>query len=133
MKIAFISDDGVTISQHFGRAMGYLVVDVQDGKVVHREMREKMGHSHFSATHQHDHAGSEGAHGFDADSQSKHSQMITAIEDCQVVVCGGMGRGAYQSITDAGIEVFMTDSDVIDDALNSYLAGNLRNMSDLVH
>jgi len=133
MKIAFISDDGVTISQHFGRAMSYLVVEVQDGKALHREMRDKMGHTHFQDSHQHDHASSEGAHGFDAASQSKHTQMISAIEDCQVVVCGGMGRGAYQSITEAGIEVFMTDSAIIDDALKGYLAGNLKNLSDLVH
>jgi predicted Fe-Mo cluster-binding NifX family protein len=133
MKIAFISDDGVTISQHFGRATGYLVVEVQEGEVVLREMREKMGHSHFEGQHQHGHTGKGAGHGFDAASQSKHTQMIKAIDDCQVVVCGGMGRGAFQSITEAGIQVFMTDSGNIDEALNGYLAGKLKNMSDLMH
>ena len=48
MKIAAITDDGKTISQHFGRAAYYLVATVENGQIVDREMREKLGHSHFS-------------------------------------------------------------------------------------
>ena len=43
MKIAAVSEDGVTISQHFGRAPFYVVVTVEDGKIVSREKRDKMG------------------------------------------------------------------------------------------
>ena len=31
MKIAAVSDDGITISQHFGRALLYVVVTAEDG------------------------------------------------------------------------------------------------------
>ncbi len=48
MKIAAITDDGKTISQHFGRAAHYLVATVEDGKIVNREMRDKLGHAHFA-------------------------------------------------------------------------------------
>ena len=34
MKIAAVSDDGTTISQHFGRAPFYVVVTVEDGRIV---------------------------------------------------------------------------------------------------
>lgn len=34
VKIAAVSEDGVTISQHFGRAPFYVVVTVEEGKVV---------------------------------------------------------------------------------------------------
>ena len=47
MKIAAITDDGVTISQHFGRAPYYLVYTVEDGEIVDRELREKLGHAQF--------------------------------------------------------------------------------------
>jgi len=40
MKIAVISDDGKTISRHFGRAPYYLVLTVEDGKIVAREQRD---------------------------------------------------------------------------------------------
>ena len=132
MKIAFITDDGVMISQHFGRAGKYLVVDIQNEKEESRELRDKMGHTHFrNVENNHSHEKSQ-THNSPAD-HSKHVQMMNAIEDCDVVVCGGMGRGAFQSIQSLGIQVFMTDTNVIEEALNAYLKGKLRNMSDLVH
>ena len=39
-KIAAVSDDGVTISAHFGRAPIYVVVSVDEGKVLSRETRD---------------------------------------------------------------------------------------------
>lgn len=130
MKIAFVTDDGITITQHFGRAGKYLVVEVVDGKEVSRELREKFGHTHFhqeGAEHQHtqDHSSPE--------NHQKHIQMMDAIMDCDVVICGGMGRGAFVSITSMGKNVFITNNLDIDSALNGYLAGELKNMSDLVH
>ena len=47
MKIAFVTDDGMTITQHFGRAGKYLVVEIEDGKEISRELRDKFGHTHF--------------------------------------------------------------------------------------
>jgi predicted Fe-Mo cluster-binding NifX family protein len=55
MKIAVITDDGQTISQHFGRAAHYLVLPVEDGWITGRELRDKLGHQQFaSETHQHE-------------------------------------------------------------------------------
>jgi predicted Fe-Mo cluster-binding NifX family protein len=132
MKIAFVTDDGVAITQHFGRAGKYLVVEIEDGKELSRDLRDKLGHTHFrQAEKEHSHAENQ-AHNDPAD-HSKHVQMMAAIEDCDVVVCGGMGRGAFQSIVSLGKEVFMTNTNDINGALKGYLAGELVNMSDLVH
>ena len=49
MKIAAVSDEGVTISQHFGRAPFYVVVTVEAGQVFASEKRYKVGHVHFAA------------------------------------------------------------------------------------
>jgi len=132
MKIAFVTDDGKLITQHFGRARKYLVVEVADGKEVSRELRDKMGHMEFHT------AGSEKSHASghshnDPANHNKHVQMISAIDDCDVVVCGGMGRGAFNSIVSLGKVVFMTNAGDINEALKGYLAGELINMSDLVH
>jgi len=130
MKIAFVTDDGVTITQHFGRAGKYLVVEIEKGEEVSRDLRSKLEHTYFRKK-EHDHKGipdhdSPAAH-------NKHVQMMAAIEDCDVVVCGGMGRGAFQSIVSLGKKVFMTNTGNINDALKGYLAGELVDMSDLVH
>jgi predicted Fe-Mo cluster-binding NifX family protein len=132
MKIAFVTDDGVIITQHFGRAGKYLVVEIAEEKEVSRDLRDKLGHTHFrQAEKNHTHV--EGQPHSNPEDHSKHVQMMAAIEDCDVVVCGGMGMGAFQSIKSLGKEVFMTNTAVINDALKGYLAGELQNMADLVH
>jgi len=70
MKIAVITDDGKSISQHFGRAPYFAVVTIEDGKIVNHEMRNKMGHSHFQVqSHTGENHGSQGeGHGKDAES-----------------------------------------------------------------
>lgn len=132
MKIAFVTDDGEQVSRHFGRAGKYLVVEIEDGKEVGRVLRDKMGHQHFmqdeSAQAEHT-----GPHGMDPASQSKHASMIAAIEDCEVVVCGGMGQGAYQSIVNSGKQVFMVENLDIDTVLKDFISGNLKSSQSLVH
>jgi hypothetical protein len=36
MKIAAITDDGITISQHFGRAPYYMVLTIENGEILQR-------------------------------------------------------------------------------------------------
>lgn len=93
VNIAAVTDDGVTISQHFGRAKYYEVLFVENGKVVKRERREKLGHHNF-AQHEHHHHSNE-QHGFDESSHIKHVSMAEAIKDCQILLARGMGNGAY--------------------------------------
>jgi predicted Fe-Mo cluster-binding NifX family protein len=48
MRIAAVSEDGVTISQHFGRAPLHVVLTVKDDKVMLREKRDKLCHDRFA-------------------------------------------------------------------------------------
>jgi predicted Fe-Mo cluster-binding NifX family protein len=131
MKIAVISDDGVTISQHFGRASLYVVLTVEDGKVVNREQREKMGHRHFASSESHEMH--EGKHGYGAEAQSKHGMMADAIKDCQVLIAGGMGMGAYESMKSYNIDPIITDLIDIDKAVSLYIEGKLTNLMERLH
>jgi len=134
MKIAAVSEDGVTISQHFGRAPFYVVVSVEDGKIVSREQRSKMGHAHFAAQpHEEAHGADPRGHGFDAAAQSRHAQMAGAIADCQVLLARGMGAGAYEGMRQAGIRPVVSDIAVIDEAVQAYLDGRLVDHTERLH
>jgi predicted Fe-Mo cluster-binding NifX family protein len=135
MKIAAVSEDGVTISQHFGRAPFYVVVTVEGGKIVSREVRDKMGHAQFAAEpHAEEaHGADPRGHGFDPAAQSRHARMAAAIADCQVLLARGMGAGAYQSMAEAGIRPVITDIARIDDAVLAYLAGTLTDHVERLH
>lgn len=132
MKIALITDDGQTISQHFGRAPYYLVVTIEEGKEVQREMRDKLGHNHFASQEQGEHNPNE-RHGFDAGSHDKHTSMAQAIADCEAIICGGMGAGAYESMRQLNIRPVVTDLRKIDDAIQAYLSGSLQDRTELLH
>jgi predicted Fe-Mo cluster-binding NifX family protein len=132
MKIAVISDDGTTISQHFGMAPLYVVATVEKGKVVSKETRNKMGHQHFAGGQHPEHKPGQ-PHGYDADSQDKHAQMSQNIDDCQVLLAGGMGWGAYDSLKSRGLETIITDVRSIDEAVNTYLKGELPNLMEKLH
>ncbi|GAP12434.1 uncharacterized conserved protein [Longilinea arvoryzae] len=130
MKIAVITEDGKTISQHFGRAPYYMVLSVENGQIVEREMREKMGHNQCDHLEEHHH---EGEHGHDEDSHGKHVHMAEAIRDCQVLLCGGMGYGAYESIRRLNIQPVVTDQNDIDAAVQDYLNGTLVDHTEKLH
>ena len=132
MKIAAITEDGSTVSQHFGRAPYYLVVTVEDGKVVSKEKRDKAGHHTFPAGQHPDTAPGE-RHGYDAGAQSRHATMAQSIDDCKVLLAGGMGWGAYESLKSRGIETVVTDVEDIEEAVKIYLDGKLPNLMERLH
>lgn len=124
MRIAAISEDGTTISQHFGRAPYYVVVTIEDGRVVSREMREKLGHNQFaSEPHAAELPGR--PHGTGPDAHDKHLRMSQAIADCEALLCRGMGYGAYQSMQARGIRPVVTDIESIDEAVKAYVEGRI--------
>ncbi len=132
MKIAAITEDGATVSQHFGRAPYYLVVTVEDGKIASKEKRDKAGHHTFAAD-EHPATVPGERHGYDAGSQAKHATMAQSIDDCQVLIAGGMGWGAYESLKSRGIETVVTDIKDIEEAVKLYLQGKLPNLMERLH
>jgi predicted Fe-Mo cluster-binding NifX family protein len=131
MKIACITDDGRTISQHFGRALHYVVLTVEDGQIVGREMRDKLGHQHLAAAEHQDAPGV--PHGTDPASHDRHTRMAQAIADCQVLLCRGMGYGAYQSMQRLGITPIVTDVGEVDAAVLAYVQGRLADHPERLH
>lgn len=130
-NIAVVTDDGLTISQHFGRAKYYEVLFVENGKVVKRERREKLGHHSF-AQEEHHHQSNE-QHGFDESSHNKHVSMAEAIKDCQILLARGMGNGAYQSMLQLSIKPVVTDIKNIDEAVQAVINDSIVNHTEKLH
>lgn len=131
IKIAFVSDDGETISQHFGRAMYYEVLTIKDSKVTGKEKREKAGHHTF---HQEEHGHGHHHHPESGEHQMhKHNTMVAPITDCDYLVARGMGNGAYAHLAEANIKPIITNQRTIDDAINQILKGNLTDHTEKLH
>ena len=72
-------------------------------------------------------------HGYDAGAQSRHATMAQAIADCQVLLAGGMGWGAFEGMKSYNIEPVVTDVTNIDEAIGLYLENKLPNLMDRLH
>ena len=132
MKVAAITEDSLTISHHFGRAPYYLVVTVENGQIIDRELRKKLSHIQFAdQPHAQDQPGQ--PHGMDPTSHNKHLQMAAVITDCEALLCRGMGAGAYESIKKAGIQPIVTDIPQIDEAVMAYIEGRIIDYIDRLH
>lgn len=124
MRIAIATEDGRTISRHFGRAMLYAVLTVEDGGVVLREIRDKSTpHGSGDVAHVDDEAG--GPHGTGPSARDKHLRMFGTVTDCAAVIAGGMGTGAYDHAVEAGLRPYVTSMIDIDEAAIACEAGRL--------
>jgi predicted Fe-Mo cluster-binding NifX family protein len=116
MNIAVVSDDGANLSQHIGRAPYFVVFPIEDGQVIGREVRSKAYHQD---TGPHHHGGGEHGAGHD------HEGMVSPIADCEVILAGGMGQGAFLSLRAKGIQPAFVRANSVEDALAEYLAGRV--------
>lgn len=131
INIAAVTDDGTTISQHFGRARFYEVLFVENGNVVKRERREKLGHHNFAQEEHHHQTGEQ--HGSDEHSHNKHVSMAEAIKDCNILLARGMGNGAYQSMLQLNIKPVVTDIKNINEAVQAVINGSIIDHTEKLH
>jgi len=121
IQIAIATEDGVHVSAHFGRAPYFQVVTIDNGKIVASERREKAYHQ---GEHHHDEHGGNDTHA---------SGMVGVVSDCAVIIAGGMGSPAYESIQAAKLTPILTDLREVDQAAQAYAMGTLTNRPERVH
>lgn len=100
MLIAVTYEDGM-VFQHFGHSEQFKLYEVEDGKVVR--------------------SGILGAQG------SGHSALAALLQNYQVdtLICGGIGGGAVQALTMAGIHLYPGVEGSADQAVLDLLGGRL--------
>ncbi len=100
MKIAATYENG-HIFQHFGKTEQFKVYDVEDGKIVSSQIMGSNGVGHGAL------AG------------------LLADNTIDVLICGGLGGGAMNALTNAGITVIAGAEGDADQVVESYLRGEL--------
>jgi len=119
MKIAIPSDDKVTLSQHFGRTQGFMIYHTENNQITGEEYRlnnftgHALGH-HHDHEHQSDHM------------HHSHGRILGALQDCEVVIAGGMGPRLYEDLTGSGKEVYISRQSEVRKAVELFLANELR-------
>ncbi len=120
MKIAFPTDDGKTISAHLGQAPYFEVAEYDDNREPRFEQREKPYHG--------------GEHHHEGESHMSHAQsMLQPVEDCQVLISGGMGQPVYDQALRQGLQVILTGEKDIQAALQAFREGRLASDDRRIH
>ena len=133
MNIAVITEDGKTVSQHFGKATQYLVVKTNGEKIVSTELRKKVGHADLLPPGAKEETCCCKSHCSNVSKFDRHRPMVFAILDCEVLLAGGMGWEAYEGLRVRGIKPVITDVEDIQQAIKLYLWGNLPNLTERLH
>ncbi len=125
MKIAIPSDDKVTLSQHFGRTLGFIIYEVANSEITGEEYRLNTFTGHVTGHHHdHDHSHSDhhhqGGHSFHS-----HDGILSALHDCEVVIAGGMGPRLFEDLTSNGKTVYITRQHDVRRAAELFLTDNL--------
>jgi predicted Fe-Mo cluster-binding NifX family protein len=136
MKIAIVTSNGKTVHRHFGRSRHYMVITIEEGREIGRELRDKPAHQHgHHGQHDHDHH-DHGDHDHDHHGHGhghNHAEMLVPIADCEVVIAGGMGAPMARHLQEAGKQLIRTSRTDIDDAVAAYLNGSLGDEITLIH
>ena len=136
MNIAAVTDDGKTVSPHFGRANMYVVFYVEDGRIFKQETREKVGHKEFQSEgfegHR-KHKDNPKSRGFGKHYGEKHRRMFATITDCDVLLARGMGQGAFLGLQQMGIRPILTDISEIERAIQAVIDGSIKHHDERLH
>ncbi len=116
MKIAVATNDGQTISVHFGKSQYFMVVTVEDGIVTGKELRDRS-------------IPFVGASTSTIETPKHNTDHLT---DCKVVIARGMGGGMFWFLQNNRYRVILTEIASIDRAIEEYLAGRLQNHPEFV-
>lgn len=102
MKIAVTYDNG-EIFQHFGHTEEFKIYDVENNEIISSEILSSEGQG--------------------------HGALATLLEgnNIDVVICGGIGGGAQNALMEKGIELCAGAMGNADEAVESYLRGELIN------
>ncbi|HIE43479.1 MAG TPA: hypothetical protein EYP78_01610, partial [Candidatus Omnitrophica bacterium] len=110
----------------------FMVVTVENDKVVNKETREKIGHKEFAGEETHPPTDEKGRHGFGPKASERHQKIFEVIKDCDVLIAGRMGLGAYSDMQSFGLKAIATDIKDINEAVSFHLTGKLTHIEDRI-
>ncbi|MCD6117573.1 hypothetical protein J7K93_11195 [bacterium] len=105
MKIVTGTDDKKIIrKKHFGESRFYIVFEIDNSKIVNREIRENITFE-----------GNEHGHG-------QSGEVMKLLSDCSIFIGRSMGKKSMQNISKKGIKCIISGIEDIEKAVNAYIS-----------
>ena len=130
-KIAIATDDQKRVTGHIGRCRGFMIYEIDGGKIINKETRENQFTNHrMGGAHHHHHGEGEG-HGGQGQGRHSHEHLINGLKDCSYLISSGGGWRVVEDLKQHNITTLFTNVESIDDAVNKFINGELKNETDL--
>ena len=127
MKIAVATDDEVMVTGHVGRCNAFIVYTIEEDNISQKEVRENTFTNHKRQNHHEEHhQGESHAHGHG------HSNLITALADCEALIFTSGGWRVVEDLKTNNIKPILTDEPIADQAALKYAKGELQSKDDNV-
>ncbi len=121
-KIAIATNDQKRVTGHIGKCKSFMVYEINDNKVVNKEIRENLFTNHRMMRHQHH--GEGGGH--------SHAHLIEGLKDCKYLVSSGGGWRVVEDLKQHDIITLFSDVELIEDAVNMFIKGELKDDTELI-
>jgi predicted Fe-Mo cluster-binding NifX family protein len=121
-KIAIATNDQQRITGHIGRCRAFMVYEIDGEKIISKELRENNFTNHRRGGEHHHGEGDE----------HRHTHLIDGLKDCKYLISSGGGWRVVEDLKQHNISTLFTDVEMIEDAVNKFIKGELKNETDLV-
>jgi len=112
------------VTGHIGKCRSFMIYELENNKVVNKELRENVFTHHRMMQHDHhQHHGEGGGH--------SHSHLIEGLKDCAYLISKGGGWRVVEDLRQYNIKTIFSDVELIDDAVNQFIKGELIDNPDL--
>jgi len=119
MKVAIPTNDRVKICPHFGRTQGFMIYLIEENEIKYSEYRRNVFTDHALGKHD------EHSQNHDEQHNHSHNRIINALQDCELVIAGGMGQRLIADLKVAGKEIILTGKVHLFEIIQEYLQGIL--------
>jgi predicted Fe-Mo cluster-binding NifX family protein len=124
-KIAVATNDLNRVTGHIGRCKAFMVFEIDDNKILNKELRENIFTNHGRGNQHHQHHGEgEGRH--------SHEHLINGLKDCKYLISSGGGWRVVEDLKQHNIITLFANVEFIDDAVNKFIIGELKNDIELL-
>lgn len=126
MKIAIATNDQKRVTGHIGRCKAFMIYEIEGDKVINMELRDNLytNHRMQGQGHDHRHHGNGGGH--------SHTHLIEGLKDCEYLISKGGGWRVVEDLKKYNIKTVFADEELIEDAVNKFIKGKLKNDSELI-
>jgi predicted Fe-Mo cluster-binding NifX family protein len=125
-KIAVATNDMNRVTGHIGKCKAFIVYEIEGDKILSKELRENLFTNHRRDKHSHRQHRGEG------EGRHSHRHLIEGLKDCKYLISKGGGWRVVEDLKQHNIITFFVDVESIEEAVNKFIRGELKNEPNLV-